>query len=132
MPRTNTYGRNTGTPFSVYPDHDAAIVKSLKSWEGRASGDSAGLWVVKGLRVTWFNDERKQRYNHPQDGDQLKILTFATDEMMTECIIRAVWRVAGIEIVTSRGQHLVAGGEGGTPYRNVARGSLVGFMGSAG
>ncbi|RAK77214.1 uncharacterized protein BO72DRAFT_447993 [Aspergillus fijiensis CBS 313.89] len=40
--RTDTYGRNTGTPFSVYPDHDATTVKTLKIWEGRASGDSAG------------------------------------------------------------------------------------------
>ncbi|PYH76987.1 hypothetical protein BO82DRAFT_191241 [Aspergillus uvarum CBS 121591] len=130
--RTETYGRNTGTPFSIYPDHDATTVKTLEIWEGRASGDSAGLWVIKGLRITWFNDQRKQLYNHPQDGDQLKILTFATNETMTECSIRAAWRVDRIEIVTSRGQHLVAGGEGGTPYRNVARGSLVGYTGSAG
>ncbi|KAF7590963.1 hypothetical protein BBP40_002215 [Aspergillus hancockii] len=124
------FGRNTGHPFFLYPV-SPSTVRVLEVWSGRASGDSEGLWVTKGIKLTWFNGEQKMIYNRPQDDDQYTRYEFVNDES-ADWSVRAGWRIDRIEFRTSSGSFWSAGGTAGTLHSHVANGFLIGFEGSAG
>ncbi|UNI18245.1 hypothetical protein JDV02_004525 [Purpureocillium takamizusanense] len=125
------YGRNTGHHFSIYPKDAESTVKVLGLWSGKASGDSEGRWVLKGIKLTWFDGRTQQIYNHPVEGDEYAEYTFERNET-ADWGLRAGWRIDRLQFETSHGNLWGAGGYGGTLHAHVAKGNLIGFEGSSG
>ncbi|PKX89488.1 uncharacterized protein P174DRAFT_445998 [Aspergillus novofumigatus IBT 16806] len=128
--QTPSYGKNNNNPFFLYPNKPSTV-KRLEAWSGWGSGDSQNKWVVKGIKLTWFNGEQKSIYNHAKDEDKYAQYEFGTDES-ADWSIRSGWRIDRIEFDTSKGHHWSAGGDSGDLHSHIANGFLLGFEGSAG
>jgi hypothetical protein len=129
--QTSTYGKTYNNPFSLYPDEPTQTVKKIDIWSGWSSGDSEGYWVVKGIKLTWFNGQVKDIYRHPGKDDKHDSYEFEADET-ANWSVWAGWRINKLQFSSSKGILFDAGAESGTEYSNVANGALVGFEGDAG
>ena len=128
--QTQFYGRQSGDHFSLYPDNPSNV-KVIEMWAGWGTGDAAGKWVLKGIKLTWFNKEEKKLYNHPQSDDDHFRYEFSPNETAL-CSIQCAWRIDRFEFTTSKGNTFIAGGTGGHRFSNIANGFIVGFEGNSG
>ncbi|GIK05528.1 hypothetical protein Aspvir_009641 [Aspergillus viridinutans] len=123
------YGGGGGVPFSDYPSA-ASTLKKIEVWTGYENQGPS--YVIKGIRLTWFDGEGPREI-HGMEGkepDKLKY-TFAKDEKVKLMTIRAGSRVDSIYFETDKDGTFSAGAEGGTEYKDIGRGSIVGFRGAA-
>lgn len=128
--QTSFYGRDQKNPFSLYPKDDKSAVREIGVWSGWGSGDADGIWVVKGIKLTWASNEVQHVYNHPKNDDTYSQYEFKQGES-ADWSIHAGWRINQLVFDTSTEAHWDAGAQGGDTFSHVANGILIGFEGSA-
>lgn len=87
--------------------------------------------MLKGIKLSWVNGDEQEVYNHRVSGDKYETYTFQPNETADFSIVYG-YRVVGFGFTTSTGNTWFAGGGNGTRADYIAKGYLVGFVGSSG